>query len=84
MFEVPFGKLRDLLEQLGFTTNVVSGSHIIFQHPDNELSIILRPYEENDRVEQAGLQVIRFQLDSWGLMDCAEFDEQMRQLSLVG
>ncbi len=84
MFEVPFGKLRDLLEQLGFTMKVVSGSHVLFQYPDNNWMFMLRPYTVNDRVEQAGLQVLRFQLDSWGLMDEAEFDEQMRQFSLAG
>jgi predicted RNA binding protein YcfA (HicA-like mRNA interferase family) len=84
MFEVSFAELRDLLEQLGFSTTVVDGSHVLFEHPEVNRRIMLRPYAATDRVEQAGLQAVRFQLDAWGLMSRDEFDEQMRQRSLAG
>ena len=83
MYEPTFAVLKSFLDQLGFELRIVPGSHILFSHPDVNVRIMLRLYEEGDKVEPSGLAYVRHTLDEWGIMEREQFDEQMRERSLA-
>ena len=84
MISVPFAALEKLLLELGFHAVAVPGTHLLFEHPEAQLEIALRPYKPTDVVAPHSLVYVRQQLDAFGILDREEFEEQLRQRSLVG
>ncbi len=83
MYKPTFAVLRSFLDQLGFEMRTIPGSHILFTNADVNVRIMLRLYEDSDKVEQAGLGYVRHTLDEWGIMERDQFDEQMRERSMA-
>jgi predicted RNA binding protein YcfA (HicA-like mRNA interferase family) len=81
--QVKFAELARFLGELGFTTQTIPGSHILFEHPEANLHIMLRLYQPDEVVQPAGLVYVRHSLDAWGLMERDEFDERIRNLALA-
>jgi hypothetical protein len=70
-----FSALRQLLTGLGFREAPVKKPFIGFQHEDNPDAWFVFPaYRGNSRVAAHHLAAVRFQLDSWGLMEADDFD----------
>jgi predicted RNA binding protein YcfA (HicA-like mRNA interferase family) len=84
MNKISFANLSQFLEGLGFTHRLIPGSHHLFEHARADTFIMLRLYEPHDMVEQTGLLSVRHTLDEWEIMEREQFDERIRQLSLVG
>ena len=83
MYKPTFAVLRSFLDQLGFEMRIIPGSHILFTNTEVNVRIMLRLYEDGDKVEPAGLAYVRHTLDEWGIMEREQFDEQMRERSLA-
>ena len=83
MSKPTFAVLKSFLEQLGFETRIVPGSHILFANAEANVRIVLRLYDDGDRVEPSGLAYVRHTLDEWGILERESFDEQMRERSLA-
>ena len=83
MYKPTFAVLRSFLDQQGFEMRIIPGSHILFTNTEVNVRIMLRLYEDADKVEQAGLGYVRHTLDEWGIMERDQFDEQMRERSMA-
>ena len=83
MVEPTFAILRSFLDQLGFEMRIIPGSHILFTNTEVNVRIMVRLYEDADKVEQAGRGYVRHTLDEWGIMERDQFDEQMRERSMA-
>lgn len=64
MSNPPFAALERLLHELGFQERLVSGSHLLLEHPGAGVHIVLRPYRAEEAVEPAALAYVRQTLDA--------------------
>ena len=83
MYKPTFAVLRSFLDQLGFEMRIIPGSHILFTNTEVNVRIMLRLYEDGDKVEPAGLAYVRHTRDEWGIMERDQFDEQMLERSMA-
>ena len=79
MIKTTFATLESLLLELGFQHQPVTGTHLLYEHPQANVRIALRPYQPDERVGAASLAYVRGTLDAWGIMERDEFEEQLRQ-----
>jgi hypothetical protein len=79
-----FGTLRQVLLDLGFRTRTLPAGHIRFDHAPSDTLVILRPYKDDDTVDQGNLIGVRRLLDEKGVIDRDKFDELLRERSLAG
>jgi hypothetical protein len=83
MLRPTFGTLRQVLIDLGFRTTTMPAGHIRFDHLPSDTLVILRPYKDDDIVDQGNLQGVRRLLDEKGVVDRNKFDELLRARSLA-
>jgi len=82
MIRPTFGVVNRLLTDLGYTSTTIPGSHILFEYPQPNRKIVLRPYDHpDDPFDLAELAYVRSALDAWGFLDRDEFDETIRERS---
>jgi predicted RNA binding protein YcfA (HicA-like mRNA interferase family) len=84
MPELKFAALERFLQDLGFQVKTIPDSHILFQHPQANALIMLRLYKQDEKVAPAALAYVRRTLDEWGILDRKQFEDELRQRSLVG
>lgn len=78
-----YAVVNRILEDLGYTSQLVPDSHILFEFPQPNRRIVLRVYQPDDPFDLAELAHIRFSLDAWGILNSEEFDEALRERSLA-
>ena len=71
MSKPSFAVLKSFLDQLGFEMRIVPGSHVLFSNQEANVRIMLRLYEDGDRVDPAGLAYVRHTLDLICLPACS-------------
>jgi hypothetical protein len=84
MSKLTYATLEQFLVDLGFQVQTIPESHILFEHPKKDVHIMLRLYKPDEIVASYGLAHVRHTLDTWGILDGDQFDEQIRQRSLAG
>jgi predicted RNA binding protein YcfA (HicA-like mRNA interferase family) len=84
MSRITFANLKQFLLHLGFSASSVPGSHFLFEHSGANVNIMLRLYQPEELVNPAALAYVRRILDEWGILDREQFEDQLRQQSLVG
>ncbi len=72
--QVPFGRLRQVLLDLGFVATVVSGPYLLFEHSPSGTLLPYREYQPGDSVNWADLVMTRRLLDERGLLDADDFE----------
>jgi hypothetical protein len=72
---IKFGKLREILLDLGFREVALSDSAIGFQHDPSDTLIVLPTYRANRIVLPHHLVTVRIMLDAKGLMEADDFDD---------
>src|SRR4051812_30893732 len=79
-----FTTLKRVLLDLGFQTRILPGLHVMFEHQSSDTLVILRPYRDDEVIEQGTLAGIRRLLDEKGVIDRSRLDELLREQSLAG
>jgi predicted RNA binding protein YcfA (HicA-like mRNA interferase family) len=72
---ITFGRLRQLLLDLGFSETVTPKSHVFFAHQRSGAEAALPIYRSNRIVLPHHLMTVRVMLDAKGLMDKDDFDD---------
>jgi hypothetical protein len=67
--QVPFGRLRQVLLDLGFVEAAVPGPYLLFEHAPSGTLLPYREYQPGDNVTWADLVMTRRLLDERGLLD---------------
>ncbi len=78
-----FANLQDFLQGLGFTSKVIPGSHVYFQHPDAGALIVLRLYRSEEEVGPTDQVLVRRVLDDYGIVERERFDMLLQEHSLA-
>jgi hypothetical protein len=79
---ITFGRLRQLLVDLGFTETVTPKSHVFFAHQPSGAELALPIYRSNRIVLPHHLVSSRVTLDANGLMDKDDFDDFVASASV--
>lgn len=74
---LPFARLRDFLEELGFVQSVVPRRHIRFHHEGADWDFFLPIYRTNQIVAPHDLVMFRTQLDARDILDADEFGRRL-------
>jgi hypothetical protein len=84
MLQARFSALARLLSDLGFTSRSKAGAFIRFDHPESGAWFLYPDYAPDEEVNAADIVGTRYLLDARGILTRDQFDERIRQLSLVG
>ncbi len=84
MLQARFTTLSRLLTDLGFTSRTKAGTFTRFDHPITGTWFLYPDYAPDEEVFPSDLFGTRTILDARGFMTREQFDERIRQLSLVG
>src|SRR4051812_5041490 len=69
VIKTTFATLDNLLLELGFRHSPAPGRHLLYEHPEADVFIALRPYQPDERVGAASLAYVRHTLDTWGILE---------------
>ena len=69
-----YGRLRQLLLDLGFTDRTVEDSHTMFRHNDTDTILLFTLHKSGDAVRPTERVKVRRMLDERGLLAGEEFD----------
>jgi hypothetical protein len=78
---IPFGDLRELLLEVGFSESPQERDRLRFEHPVTGTILLFRPYDSDEVVRDRDLVVVRRQLVDNGLIDGAAFDRFLERAS---
>jgi predicted RNA binding protein YcfA (HicA-like mRNA interferase family) len=81
---ITFSSLDQFLRGLGFTEEVVPGSHVLYEHAGSGAVIVLRPFREEEDVGPTTIALVRHILDEFGVMDHKVFDDRVSQRLQAG
>ena len=78
-----FATLRELLLELGFQDHSLAGSCALFEYPQPDTWVLLRPYADDDVVTPTKLVAIGKLLEFRGILLAERFDALLRERSLA-
>ncbi len=80
---VTFTGLQGLLTDLGFVKQVGNAA-VVFEHANSGCRLFYPLYRDTDMVGEGDLVITRHFLDQFGLVERADFEDQLRRHALAG
>lgn len=81
--KINYAELNQLLENLGFQRETITGSHVRWSHAQSETLFLLPESADQAPVAEHDLQMIRRFLDLKGLLDVDAFDRWRSEIQSV-
>jgi hypothetical protein len=75
---ITFGQFESVLKELGFRRRSVPGTGIAYVRPDMKEFLLVRFHKSSEEVPWHVLAPARRHLDSWGIIDAADFDAMLQ------